>query len=213
MAVIWTKYKSHDDWTASRNGIGASEAGAVCNMGFKSSIELWKEKVGEKKPDDISGNERVQFGNDVEGPLRSLFRIMNPEYSLSFTKYTVLRRDDEYSFMFYTPDGWLTEKATGKKGLYESKSSTCLSKKEWDKWAGKVPDGYYLQLLHGMFVGDFDFAVLFAILLNSEKDAEIRAYRIERADCQKDMEYLLEKEAEFWKAVESKTLPKLSITF
>ena len=107
--------------------------------------------------------------------MRALFRVMHPEYQLDFIPYTVLRREDHHQFMFYTPDGWLTEAETGRKGLWECKSATCLSANDWSKWKDQVPPGYFCQVLHGMYVGDFQFAILFAILLNKDGDAEIRA--------------------------------------
>ena len=155
----------------------------------------------------------MKFGNDVEEPLRALFRVMHPEYQLEFVPYTVLRRDDEFDFMFSTPDGWLTEIDTGRKGLYESKSSSCYSAKEFSEWQNKVPDGYYCQLLHSMYVGGFDFAVLFAILLNSEGDASVRAYKFERQTMEGDMQYLVGMEREFWKHVTDGTMPPLKISF
>lgn len=212
MSVIWTTYNSREEWLAHRQGIGASEAGAVCGMGFKTPLQLWREKLGVEAPQDLSDNPRVQFGNDVEEPLRALFRVMHPEYKLDFTPYTILRRDDHHQFMFSTPDGWLTEISTGRKGLYESKSSTCLKTEDWNKWKDQIPNGYYCQLLHSMFVGDFDFAILFAILLNKENDASIRAYQIERIDVQQDMNWLVGEEEKFYQYVQNRTLPPMPLT-
>lgn len=198
MSVIWTSYSSREEWLKNRNGIGASEAGSVCGVGFKTPLQLWREKLQFDAPPDLSGNYRVQFGNAVEEPLRALFRVMYPQYQLDFTPYTILRRDDHHQFMFSTPDGWLTELESGRRGLYESKSSTMMSASDWDKWRERVPPGYYCQLCHSMFVGDFDFAVLFAILLNKDNDATIRAYHFERGECKDDIDWLLEKETSFW---------------
>ena len=207
MGVIWTTYNSREEWLKHRDGIGASEAGSVCGMGFKTAIQLWREKIQASEPDDISNDPRVQFGNDIEDPLRALFRVMHPEYQLDFTPYTVLRRDDRHQFMFATPDGWLTEKETGRKGLYESKSSTCLSAADWAKWKDQIPAGYFCQLCHALAVGDFEYAVLFAILRNKDNDAEIRTYYFERSDVIADIEWLVQKETEFWGYVERGELP------
>lgn len=213
--TVWTSYKDREDWLAHRWGIGASEAGSACGVGFKSRLELWREKTGMVQPEDISGDSRVQFGNDVEEPLRALYRVMHPEHLLEFTPYTILRRDDdeEHAFMFSTPDGWLTEKATGRIGLYESKSATLLSAADYAKWRNRVPDGYYHQIMHSMYVGGFDFAVIFAILLNKEGDAEVRAYPFERTEVERDMMRMVEQETEFWRCVESQTMPSTKIRF
>lgn len=211
MGVIWTRYKDREEWLQHREGIGASEAGAVCGAGFKTPLRLWQEKTGLAKPDDLADNERVQFGNAIEEPMRGMFRVMRPEYELEFEPYTVLRRDDRHTFLFYTPDGWLTERATGRKGLYECKSATCLSAADWAKWNGKIPDGYYCQLLHGMYVGDYAFAVLFAILRNREGDGELRAYSFERREAEEDIRWLVGKEEAFWRCVERGVMPPVTL--
>lgn len=212
MSVIWSSYADRDEWLKFRDGIGASESGAVCGYGFKTPMQLWREKTHVETPPDLSDNPRVQFGNDVEEPLRALYRVMYPQYQLDFEPYTILRRDDKHTFMFYTPDGWLTERETGRKGLYESKSSTLLSKQDYEKWNGQIPMGYYCQVLHGMYVGDFEFAELFAILLNKDNDATIRHYHFERSECEEDITWLLDKETTFWRHVTDGTLPALPLT-
>lgn len=213
MGVIWTRYKDREEWLANRDGIGASEAGAVCGHGFKTPLQLWREKIGAESAPDLSDNSRVQFGNAVEDPLRDLFRVMYPAFRLDFEPFTILRRDDKNTFMFSTPDGWLTEIATGRKGLYESKSATLLSAANYAEWQNKIPEGYYCQILHSMYVGNFDFAVLFAILLNRENDAAIRAYWFDREEVEPDIEWLVEKETRFWGHVERRTIPPTQIIF
>ncbi|MBR7150414.1 MAG: YqaJ viral recombinase family protein [Oscillospiraceae bacterium] len=207
MSVILTTYNSREEWLEHRQGIGASEAGAVCGYGFKTPVQLWREKLQIDAPADISDNPRVAFGNAVEEPMRALFRVMHPEYQLDFIPYTVLRREDHHQFMFYTPDGWLTEAETGRKGLWECKSATCLSANDWSKWKDQVPPGYFCQVLHGMYVGDFQFAILFAILLNKDGDAEIRAYHFERSDYAEDIEWLIREETTFWSYVQRGEMP------
>lgn len=213
MPVTWTTYGSREEWLSFRDGIGASDSGAICGFGFKTRMELWEEKTGIRIPKDIGDDERVSFGNAVEEPMRALYRVMYPQYTLDFTPYTVLRRDDHHQFMFYTPDGWLTEKETGRHGLWECKSATCTSGKDWEKWRDQVPQGYFCQVLHGMFVGGFEFADLFAILLNQDRDATIRRYHFERAEHEADISWLLSQEEEFWMSVQTGKRPGAPIRF
>lgn len=208
-----TTYHNREEWIANRMGLGGSDSGAVCGFGFKSPLELWQEKTGRKQPTDLSDNERVSFGNAVEEPMRALYRVMFPQYQLDFTPYTILRRDDTYSFMFYTPDGWLTERDTGRKGLWECKSATCLKREDWEKWRDKIPLGYLTQLLHGMFVGGFEYADLFAILVNKDNDAEIRRYHVELIDHEADLVWLIQRETDFWRCVETGTNPGATLRF
>ena len=87
--TIRTTYGNREEWLVGRShGLGASDIGVVLGVSnFKTPLQLWKEKVGAVVPKDISDNPRVQFGNDAEEPLRGMFRLMHPEYELSFEPY------------------------------------------------------------------------------------------------------------------------------
>lgn len=212
MSVIRKKYKNRTTWLAARkSGLGASDAASVMGIGFQSPIDLWMEKRGLKEHPDLSENDRVAFGNAAEEPLRAMFRVMHPEYELDFTPYLILRQEGEYDFLSDTPDGELTEIETGKRGLYESKTATCLKKADWDEWREKVPQKYYCQICQGMFCGDYDFAVIWALLRNQDGDGELRYYRFERADAEPDIEALKEAGAKFWKCVQDGTIPPMPL--
>ena len=64
-----------------------------------------------------------------------------------------------------------------------------------------------------MFVGGFEFADLFAILLNQERDATIRRYHFERAEHEADISWLLSQEEEFWMSVQKGKRPGAPIRF
>lgn len=213
MGVIVNTYKNRDEWMEHRTGIGASEIGSVLGVGFKSPIELWREKIDPSHRKDISEIARVQFGNDAEEPLRAMFRVMHPEYELLFKPYMIMRQEGEYDFLFDTPDGLLIERATGRRGLYESKTSTCLSRNDWEKWNGKVPDGYFAQVCQGMFCGNLEFAVIWALLLNKDGDGELRAYLFERADCIWRIDDIKREGKSFWQHVQNGTMPSMKIKF
>lgn len=212
MSVIRKKYKNRTTWLSARKaGLGASDAASVMGIGFQSPIDLWMEKRGLKEHPDLSENDRVAFGNAAEEPLRAMFRVMHPEYELDFTPYLILRQEGEYDFLSDTPDGELTEIETGKRGLYESKTATCLKKADWDEWREKVPQKYYCQICQGMFCGDYDFAVIWALLRNQDGDGELRYYRFERADAEPDIEALKEAGAKFWRCVQDGTIPPMPL--
>lgn len=205
-------FSNRDEWLAFRRSfLGASDISSVIGIGFQSPLDLWMEKRGLKEHPDLSENDRVAFGNAAEEPLRAMFRVMHPEYELDFTPYLILRQEGEYSFLSDTPDGELTEIETGKRGLYESKTATCLKKADWDEWREKVPQKYYCQICQGMFCGDYDFAVIWALLRNQDGDGELRYYRFERADAEPDIEALKEAGAKFWKCVQDGTIPPMPL--
>ena len=73
-----------------------------------------------------------------------------------------------------------------------------------EKWRGKIPDNYYIQLLHNLFVTEFEFAVLKAQLkynYNGDILLHTKHYFIERAEVEEDIEYLINQEEKFWRSV------------
>lgn len=207
-------YPDRASWLKGREaGLGASDAGIVLGISnYKSPIQLWKEKCGIAKSKEIEGNQRIDFGNAAEEPLRGMFRLMHPEYELTFEPFTILRQEGEYSFLFCTPDGELVEKATGIRGIYESKTATCLSKKDWMKWDHQIPRLYYAQICEQMFTGDFSFAVVWALLLNSVGDGTVRMYRFNRSDCEDDIQFVLQSTKKFWDYVQNRKMPPMTLS-
>ena len=62
--------------------------------------------------------------------------------------------------MLYSPDGLVQEIATGKLGIYEGKTAAILNNILKESWRDQIPNNYFIQLLHGIFVTGFEFAVL-----------------------------------------------------
>lgn len=207
-----TQYANRKEWLQARkNGLGASDVSAALGIStFKSQIELWKEKTGKILQPEESNN-RISFGNAAEDPLRSMFRLIHPEYSLTFAPFTILRPEGEFEFLSCTPDGELVENSTGRKGLYESKTSFCLGKRDWEKWNGKIPDLYYCQICAAVFVGDFEFAVCWALLMNTENDAELRMYKFERESMKEDIAFVVGGAKEFWGYVQKNEMPPIKL--
>ncbi len=82
--------------------------------------------------------------------------------------------------------------------------------RDWEKWDDRIPDNYYVQVNHYMMVLEAEFAVLRAYIRyrkRGDKRIAIRDYLIERK--QEEIDYLKEKEREFWEHVERKNPPAL----
>lgn len=214
MGVVVNTYPDRKSWLDARAmfGIGASEIGAVLGDGFKTPLDLWREKRSPEEREDLSDNPRVQFGNDAEEPLRGMFRLMHPEYDLTFEPYQIYRQE-ECDYLFYTPDGLLTELATGRRGLLEMKTSTCLKRTDWAAWDGQIPKGYFDQICQGMYCAGLEFAVLWALLLNADGDATLRAYQFERADCEWKIGEILREGKKFMGYVHSGVMPPTRIVW
>ena len=194
--------KSHDEWLENRKkGIGGSDAAAILGISpFKTNVDLYLEKTGQKIPEDISDEEKVKYGHDAEDPLRILFMIDHPEYELFHDEYMILQ-NTTYPFMQASLDGELTEIATGRKGIYEGKTTEIMNKRMLNEWNGQVPIYYYVQCLQYLIVTGYDFVWLraelkFAWDMNRK---EIRDYYFTKEEAINDMKYLFKKELKFWK--------------
>lgn len=204
---------NREEWLKARQaqGIGGSEAGALIGVNkYQTNVDLWELKTGRKEPPDLSNNSAVQFGKFAEPLLRELFKQDYPEYLVDYHEFW-LYVNDKYPFIFATLDGELTA-PDGSRGILEIKTTTIQNKLQWEQWDGGVPDSYYVQILHQLAATGWDFAILKAYI-RYHKDGEVRIsirhYRIERAEVQNDIDYLIAAETKFWKQVQNDEKPDL----
>ena len=202
---------NHEDWLKARQhqGIGGSEAGCVLGVNkYQSNVELWELKTGRRQPADLSNNPAVMFGKFAEPHLRELFKQDYPEFTVDYHEYWMYVNDD-YPFIFATLDGEITA-ADGSRGILEIKTTTIQNKSQWDEWDGRIPDSYYAQILHQLAATGWQFAILKAYIryhVDGEVRVTIRHYRIDRKDVVSDIEWLIQEESTFWKAVQEDRLP------
>lgn len=207
------KIESREEWLKARQaqGIGGSEAGAVLGVNkYQSNVDLWELKTGRRPAPDLSENAAVQFGKFAEPLIRELFKQDYPEYKTDYHEFW-LYVNDKYPFIFATLDGELTG-PDGARGILEIKTTTIQNKSQWDEWDNRIPDSYYAQILHQLAATGWDFAILKAYIryhVDGEVRVTIRHYRINRADVQGDIEYLIEAERQFWEAVKADKRPAL----
>ena len=196
------------EWLQARqNGIGGSEAAAIIGKSpWCSNVELWRRKTGRTESPDISDNEAVKFGHDSEPIIRDLFALNYADkYEVEYGGAFDMVAHPEHPFIFATLDGRLTEKATGRKGVFEAKSTTIVRSMQKEKWwhDGKpcIPDQYYCQVLWQLIASGWDFAVLYALLrydYGGDIRCEFRPYTIERSEVMEDLEYLKTEGVKFW---------------
>lgn len=200
------------DWLKGRlNGIGGSDASAVIGMNpYKTNIELFEEKTGRRIAEDISDKPYVIYGKNAEAPIRELFKLDYPEYQVSHYDYRILQ-SLEYPFMQASLDGELVDQEN-RKGILEIKTTNILQSMQREKWNDKIPQNYYIQVLHYLLVTGYQFVVLRAHLVSTwGKDvrAQVKHYFIERSEVEEDLDYLLKEEIKFWGYVESGRKPPL----
>ena len=216
---------SHEDWLQERKkGLGASDAGTIIGVNpWKTNVELWAEKTGQREPEDISGKPYVEYGHQAEQHIRGLFALDHPGLQVTYESPYKIIRSDEHPWIFCTPDGELTGiKATEEDGCYrmrqgglEIKTTEIQNSRKWREWDGRIPDQYYAQVCHQMLATGWEFVWLRAQIKyttrDGEKRAEMRDYLIERAEAQEDINALLEAEKAFWEQVQSRTCPPLKL--
>lgn len=195
---------NHEKWLAERRkGIGGSDASAVLGLNpYKTNVQLWEEKTGRRNEDDsISNIACVKYGKEAEQHLRALFELDFPQYKIDYDEFRVYR-NPIYQFIQGTLDGVLTDKATGRQGVLEIKTTEILSSMQREKWRDDhIPDNYYIQCLHYLLTTGFDFVELKAQLKYQYGDSvriTTKHYTIEREEVKDDLDMLLKAEIEFW---------------
>lgn len=211
------KITNEQDWHKHRaKGIGGSDAACILGLNpWKSNVDLWKEKTGRKKPDDISNEEAVIYGKKAEEYIRGLFELdYQDKYCFFYEPYD-LQQNKDYPFIIGTLDEVLrTTEAKFQTGFAEFKTTEIRKSTDWDKWNNRIPDNYYCQVLHYFLTNEnFKFAKLRALIKSTNKDGEtirtIKDYHFDRADLKEDLEKLLEAEIKFWWHVEHDKEPSL----
>lgn len=195
------------EWLMARKkGIGGSDASVVAGHNrYKDPLTLYKEKLGLISEEDLSQKEAVQFGIQMEPILRETFIMSYPEFKV--LPGVEMQWSEQYPFMYANTDGMLVDQ-DGRKGVLEIKTALVHNLSSWTK---QIPQAYYLQILHYLIVTEADFAILYAWIRpnwgESDTDAWVRKFVIERAGREKEMEVLIQKEAEFWGYIERKEPP------
>ena len=207
-------FKSREEWLQARkNYIGGSDASAIVGRNpYMSNTDLWEIKTGRREQEDISDKPYVIYGSKAEQYLRELFQLDFPEYEVRYEDNNMFW-NDRYPWAHASLDGWLIEKETGRRGVFECKTTNILQSMQKEKWKDGIPDNYFCQVLHYMMVTEVDFSILKA-QLKYEFPGELpymqtRHYLIERADVEDDITYLAREEQRFWKHVVDNKRPAM----
>lgn len=205
-------FQTREEWLQARkNYIGGSDASAVIGMNpYKTNVDLWAEKTGLVTPEDISGKPYVKYGHDAEPLLRDLFRLDFPEYEVFYEENNMFT-NDKYPWGHYSADGWLKDQ-NGRRGILEIKTTEILQSMQKEKWNHRIPDNYFVQILHGFLIMEADFAVLKAQLktvFDGIPYLQTRHYFIERSEVEADIEFLQSSEKDFWHDVQNNIRPAL----
>lgn len=204
-------YKNREEWLKGRSaGLGASNSAAAVGMSkWETNVSLWEHITGNAKSDTLIGNAAVEFGVRAEPVVRELFKLKHPEYRVKYHQFDILYQS-ERTWLRATLDGELITDSPKRfgatNGVLEIKTATLRTKAQWEDWSGKMPQNYYCQCLHQLLATDWDYVILFALLMG-DKDWTVREFYIDREDVEEDMKWLLDEETKFWGFVERNERP------
>lgn len=214
IGITRVSYPDKQTWLAARKGkIGGSDAAAVLGLNpYKTNEELWEEMTGKRIPADISNRSYVIYGSKAEEHIRALFALDHPEYQVDYYGDNMIL-NKKYPFAHASLDGELIELETGRKGIFECKTTELFSSMSKEKWDGdNIPNNYYIQVLHYLMVTEYEFVELRAqikSMWNGQIRLTTKDYHIERTEVEQDIEILLEAEKKFMEKVKAGTRPAL----
>lgn len=186
---------NRDAWLKLRTmGIGGSDAGTIVGDNpWKSPYALWLEKTGQLVPDDISGTDPVYWGTTLEDIV-----------AREFTKRTGKRvrrcgtmQSNDVPWMLANVDRLVI----GEKAGLECKTTNAFNIKAWQD--DGLPNAYYWQCQHYMLVTGLTTWYIAVLIGGQHYDYKC----ILRND--DDIDYLAQKEEEFWDMVQTMTPPPI----
>ena len=173
-------------WHEQRDkGIGGSDVSVIMGANrWKTVGDLWREKTGRSKPEDLSHKPAIMLGNAMEPVLRTEYAYRHPQVDVIEPEYML--QDAAHPWRQASLDGVLTY-PDGHREVLEIKTVGAFSYAAWD--GGRVPINYAMQVLHYMAVTGYPRAQLIALIGNRaiiertvERDEEAIAAIEEQVD-------------------------------
>lgn len=161
-----------DDWLNFRSvGIGGSDVSSIMGINrYRSPVEVWLEKTGRAMPDDLSGNEAVEWGNRLEAMVRLKFAEGHPELEVATVDGTLVAKGRDWAHA--NLDGRVVDES-GEWGVLEIKTAGAARSSDWEDG---VPDYYLAQVTHYLSVTGWKYAWV-AALIGGQHYVE---YRVDR---------------------------------
>lgn len=187
---------------ARSHGIGGSDAGIIAGVNpRKTPVTLWLEKTGRVPPEDLSDNELVEWGHELEDIIG---KVWARRQSIKQGREVKIRRINRTLFSKAQPFmlAHIDFDIVGSNEGLECKNAASWMGNYWgDEETDDVPLYYLIQGVHYMHVWD-TAAWNFGVLIGGN---ELRSYRVTRdADAEKQ---LIDLERKFWTCVETDVPP------
>jgi putative phage-type endonuclease len=180
-----------NDWAQRRSFIGGSDARIIMGGNEAALVRLWREKRGDREPEDLAGNLIVQLGCATEELNRSWYERNTGR---SVTNVQRRLKHSAIPWMAATLDGIVE----GTAAVFEAKFML-----PWSFSEEAAAEKYMAQLQHNMWVTHLRTSVL-SIITGGEKWVEITIPM--------DPLYvsvLVSAEKKFWRCVQSGEAPHL----
>lgn len=181
--LVSTLGMSHEEWLAHRkNGIGGSDAGAICGLNpFKSAVAVYLDKTS--PVEEVKDNESMRQGRDLEQYVAERFM---EETGKKVRRANAIYVHPEYEFMFANVDRMISGEDAG----LECKTASAYAAEKWKD--GKIPPAYEIQCHHYMAVTGAKVWYIACVILGKgfvwqkiERDEEI-------------IQMLIQLESDFW---------------
>jgi putative phage-type endonuclease len=182
------------DWLKLRNeSIGGSDASVIIGANpWKSRLELWMEKTGQKEAKDISRIEPVYWGTKIEPLVANRFT----EETGKKVRRCGLYRSIEYPWATGSFDRLIVGEDAG----LEIKTTSAFNRKAWE--GENIPIAYYVQCQHYMMVSGLPRWYIACLIGNTDFVWKT----IERDE--DDIHALKQVESDFWHQVKDKVAPE-----
>jgi len=200
-----TKGMNKIDWLSYRGrGVGASDVGTVLGLNqYKSSIELWYEKVGQQVNFSLE-NIAMFMGHYHEDAVADLWQFWDGTQDGMIRNYrdgkivrkcqrvTAYVNNPKYPWLFVSLDRKINKGDKGKEGALEIKT---IAGYEADKWESGIPPSHIVQVQTQMMVCMFDFGEIAAMRDGRQFDVYPFEARLEMH------QIITERTLEFWEKV------------
>ena len=195
-AIARIESLTHEEWLKLRKkGIGGSDAAAVCGINrWRGPLDIYLDKTSDTMVDN--DNEAMYWGRVMEPVLRGEFARRS---GLNVETVPFMFCCKEYPFMLANIDG-IVHETDGSVSLLELKTANGFAAKEWENG---LPQEYYLQVQHYLFVTDLQKAWI-GVLIGGNN---FRYFQIDRDE--ETIQMMIALESEFWSFVEKRELPPM----
>ena len=181
--LVSTKDMPHEEWLRyRRQGIGGSDAGAICGVNpYSTALKVFRDKT-ENEPED-NDSESLRQGRDLEDYVARRFMEASGK---KVRRSNFLYRHDTYPFMQANIDRFVVGENAG----LECKTASAYSADKWKD--GVIPEHYVIQCMHYMAVTGADSWYIAVVLLGKE-------FKWQKIDRDEEMiRDLIKIEEDFW---------------